>query len=197
MTAWPASFVRLDREVRGPFTPEQLRALAERELITSETEAAADAAGPWIALRESPVCASLFPAHPGFEFKAAVFERVNQPGGPPVDHHALIAAANRPPPSTPGVSPPPVAARNQVLEILQFNRECEKKAGLDELSARPPRSNRRMLDYWILFAIGNGFFGTTLCLGWSNASIMVYSISGLVIFTVGLTWVMYGVMDRY
>lgn len=96
MTVALVSFVRLDHEVRGPFTPDQLRELAERGLITLETEAAADAAGPWIMLRDSPACVEFFAARPGYEFKAGVFERVNQPGGPPVDHRDLIAAANRP-----------------------------------------------------------------------------------------------------
>jgi len=197
MTAWPVSFVRIDNEVRGPLTPDQLRELAEASTITPETEAATDAAGPWMRFCEIPDCIELFPERPQYKFKAALFEQVNRPDAPPVDHQDLIAAANRPPPSIPGRSPPPAAAANQVLEILKFNRECEKRAGLDQLSAQPPRSNRRLLDYWILFALGNGFFGTALWLGWGNASVMVYSISGVALFTGGLTWVMYGVMDRY
>ena len=113
MTVWPVSFVRVDHEVRGPFTPDHLRELAERGLITPEFEAASDAAGPWMTLRDSPAGVEYFAARPGCEFKAGVFERLNQPGGPPVDHRDLIAAANRPPPSTPGVSPPPATAPNQ------------------------------------------------------------------------------------
>ncbi len=197
MTVWPVSFVRIDQEVRGPFTPEQLRALAERGLITLETEAAAGAAGPWMKFCESQVGVDFFANRPGSEFKPEGFERVNQRGGTPVDHRELIAAANRPPPPAAGSPAPPATTPNQIFEILQLNREHEMRAGLHQLSVQPPRSNRRRFDYWILMAVGNGFFGSTLCLGWSNAPVMVYSISGMVIFTAGVTWVMYGVMDRY
>ena len=36
---------------------------------------------------------------------------------------------------------------------------------------------------------GTVFSEATLCLGWGNATVMVYSIWGLAIFTGGLTWV--------
>ena len=40
----------------------------------------------------------------------------------------------------------------------------------------------------------NGFFAWSLFGGWGNP---VFSIAGIVIFSIGITWIMYVVMDRY
>jgi hypothetical protein len=50
---------------------------------------------------------------------------------------------------------------------------------------------------WILLAAVNGFFATTMLIGSGNVVVVVFSLSGIVVCTAGITWVMYGVMDRY
>lgn len=77
-------FVRLNGEVRGPFTPEQLGQLAEVGAITPETEASTIAGGPSVRLKEFPACAALFPGREclGSKAEAKAFETVNGPGGP-------------------------------------------------------------------------------------------------------------------
>ena len=86
---------------------------------------------------------------------------------------------------------------DDVLEILKINRDNERQAGLDQLPVLPPRPNRRRRDYWIMLAIVNGFFAATMLLGRGYVPVVVYSLSGMVLFTAGITWILYGVMDRY
>ena len=81
-------FVRLNGEVRGPFTPEQLGQLAEVGAITAETEVSTSAAGPLVRLQEFPACAALLSGCLGSEAKA--FETVNGPTGHPVELRELM-----------------------------------------------------------------------------------------------------------
>ncbi len=123
---------------------------------------------------------------------------MNRSAAPPVDHRALIAAANRPGPAAKEGEPPRsagVAPRNEVVEILRENARTQ--APFEKPVDLTPRPNRRRLDYLVLMAAGNGLFCLGLVLGWGNPSVMVFSFSGAVIFSGGITWVMYGVMDHY
>ncbi len=185
----PPLFVRLHRETRGPFTLDQLRELAEAGVITPETAASAQAAGPWSPLRDLPDGGGLFRARPQFQFKARDFEAVNRPEAAPVDHRALIAAANQ------GRAPPPggrpAASSNEVVEILQENTRLQLQ------HERPvdltPRPNRRRRDYLIAMTVVNGFFVASLLYGGGG----IFALSGIVICSAGITWIMFGVMDRY
>jgi hypothetical protein len=193
-----ALFLRLNQEVRGPFGPELLAELARSGVITPATEVSASAAGPWILLQAVGDYASIFPVRPAVQFKTKPFERVNRASDVPVDHRALIAAANRPTPSPAAAeSPRPAnpAPPNEVVEILRENARAQ--ARFEKPVDLTPRSNRRRLDYLILMIAGNGFFIWRLIAGWGNPVTMVYSLGSLIILSIGITWVMYGVMDRY
>jgi hypothetical protein len=194
----PAYFVRLNDDIRGPFGWERLKELAETRVITPETEAAENRAGPWVKFMDIPGCSSLFPERIQFQFKAKSFEQVEPRSAPPVDHRELIAAANRQSPSPAGAGPP-VSPRipNELEEILRLNRAREQQAGLDQLKPLPRAPNRRRRDYLILMILFNGFFIWSLVSGRSNPTVVTSSIAGIVIFSAGLSWIMYGVMDRY
>jgi predicted phage tail protein len=113
---------------------------------------------------------------------------------PPVDHRDLIAAANRGRSTAPGFYPPAASkSPTTVEEVLKLNREREHQAGLDVLKPMPRVINRRRRDYWIVLIGGNLFFYFGL-----NA-ISGPAVGGLMAFfyTIGITWVMYGVMDKY
>ena len=194
MSHQPPLFLHLNNEVRGPFNWDQLRELAESGVIMPATESSLSGAGPWTAICEVGDYAEVFPQRTKLQFKATLFERVNQPSDLPVDLHALIAAANRGRPAPPAGSPP-AATRpgNQVEDILRLNREHEKRAGLDQLKPMPPAPNRRRRDYLGLLVGGN----LVILLG-------LYSLGGLalggvlaVVFTLCLTWALYGIMDKY
>jgi hypothetical protein len=81
------------------------------------------------------------------------------------------------------------------MEILRenarFQARTEKPVDLTS------RSNRRRRDYLILMIVVNGFFIWRLIAGWGNPITTLYSLAGLIVFSVGITWVVYGVMDRY
>jgi hypothetical protein len=198
MTPPPAIFVRIDDAVRGPFTPDQLRQLAEVGAITPETGASAQAGGSWLRLQDLPGCAEIFPQSRQFLFKAREFENVNQGPGPRVDLRDVIAAANRPP-AAPAAGPAsvPATAPNEVFDILRQNRARERDAGLDELAPLPPRPNRRRRDFLILLIGGNLLFLTGFLTVPRNVVTVLFAFSGAVFYTASLVWVMYGVMSRY
>ena len=193
-----ALFLRINQEVRGPFSPELLVELARLGVITPATEASANATGPWVSLQAMADCAAIFPVRPETRFRSQTFEDANPASTHPVNVRELIAAANRP------AYPPPIAESPRptglppgidVAEILRENARIQ--AQFEKRVDLTPRSNRRRLDYLIVLAVVNGFFGCCLLASRGNPTIMVYSLSGMVIFSAGITWVMYGVMDRY
>jgi hypothetical protein len=83
-----------------------------------------------------------------------------------------------------------------VHAILRQNRAAEKQAGLNPVIPRPVRSRRRR-EYWQLLALGNALFGLGVWAGRNNAFFFVSAVSGAVIFSVGLTWIMWVVMNDY
>ncbi len=121
-----------------------------------------------------------------FAFKPKEFERVNAP-------RPESAAADAAAPT-----PAPVPAANDVFAIRQELREREKAAGLDELKpADRPNSTRRRRDYWFLLLAGNiAIVGTAAIVG-LNVMTAAFAFSGVVLYSIGLTWIMWSVMDRY
>lgn len=108
-------------------------------------------------------------------------------------------AVNAPRPES-GEPPAPTPALNDVYALRQELRAREIAAGLDTLAppARP-RANRRRRDYWLLMALING---TLLPLAvWGlrtgNAVLFVYALSGAAFASAAVTWVIWGLMDRY
>jgi hypothetical protein len=190
----PPLFLRLNNDVRGPFEWDRLCELAESGVITPATESSARGDGPWTAICDAGDYSGVFPQRAQLQFKARPFEEVNRSSYPPVDHHALIAAANRGRPASPaGVPPAAVQPGNEVEDILRLNREREKQAGLDQLKPAPPGPNRRRRDYLMLLIGGN----LAIILG-------LYAIGGLalggvvaVVYTLSITWALYGIMDKY
>ena len=81
--------------------------------------------------------------------------------------------------------------------ILCDQRKREAALGLDELAPAPPRSHRRTQDYWIMLAGGNALIGAAMALGQFNAVSLVYGGSSAVLYSLGLTWIVWVVMDRY
>lgn len=126
-------YVRVAGEVRGPIGLAQLRDMASVDVITSETEVAPRADGPWARLATLAICAEVFPARRVLGFKAAEFEELNRGTAPAMDPNEAIAQANRPPASFRGreivVSPlgvrgtrddePPNEVQAMVLEVEQ------------------------------------------------------------------------------
>jgi hypothetical protein len=191
-------FLRLDQRIRGPFTPELLAELAQSGVITPATDASPDATGPWMPLQTLGDYAGMFPPRPAFQFRTKPFEHVNHASDPAVDLRTIIAAANRPPPPPATADSPRPAKAPPHIDVAEILRENARiQACFEKPVDLTPRPNRRRLDYLILMIVVNGFLVWRLIAGWGNPVTMLYSVSGLIVFSVGITWVMYGVMDRY
>jgi len=135
-----------------------------------------------------------------YGLKAREFERVNKPEpdapGMNVEDHFRAAAA------PPRRREPPLAttpAENDVHDLLRQNVERERAAGLDRLKSMEPRQSRRKRDFLMLLAAGNGVLLGVLAFGLSegNAFIMGSAGAGMLLFTIGVTWIMWGVMSDY
>lgn len=59
------------------------------------------------------------------------------------------------------------------------------------------RRSRRRRDYWLLMLAGNAVFVAFAGLLPTNIMAVAYSLLGAVIYSAGLTWVMFGVLDDY
>lgn len=80
---------------------------------------------------------------------------------------------------------------NEVHAILQDNLTRANAAGLNDVVVPPKRKSRRKRDYVVSLLVGNAVLlvGTII-----NP---VFGGAGLIIFNVGLTWIMWFVMDDY
>lgn len=106
-----------------------------------------------------------------YKLKAPEFDRVNVPT------------------NTPDAS--------EIHAVLRENLDRANAAGLNEVIERPRRVSRRKRDYWILFFLGNGFFGGALAYFGLSSIPGMFGFGGMVFFTCALTFVMWFVMDEY
>jgi len=192
MAAPTPTYLLLAGNVRGPFTPDQLRLLAVSGVIAPETAAAARREGPWSPMGERPDAAAIFPARREFQFKETEFERVNAAPGPRLEQREQIAAARRDPAKA-GEPPPP--APNDVLDMVR--ETARTGAQYDRPVDLTPRPNRRRFDYWLGMIAVNGLLGGFIILSGHNLVVTLFASSGMVVFSAGFTWLMYGVLRRY
>ena len=144
-----------------------------------------------------------------YKFKPAEFENINGvrrddsllPNQPPpdpgvvqtdkarIDVHDILRAANAAPlASTPA---PRSTEPTEVQALLRENHARANRSGLNQVSAAPPRPTRRRRDYFISLAIGN------LVLLVATVIQPIYGIAGMIIYNLGLTWIMWFVMEPY
>jgi len=119
------------------------------------------------------------PPRRAFVLKPRAFERLNRP------------------PEELAAAPTPLA--NDIFAMQRDLRARERASGRDELAPRPARRSRRRRDFWLMVALLNGLggvaAGTASATG--NLIVLTYALSGMLLGTVGLTWVMWVVMDDY
>ena len=133
-----------------------------------------------------------------FRLKPPEFERANRPAdafgdNAPVDVQQILREANarRPPPTAPG------PAENDVHAMLRDNAARARAQGLNEVIPQRRRPSRRKRDYWLMLVGGNLLVvGAVLGLH-SNVVTLIFGLSAVILFTLGLTWVMWAVMDDY
>jgi hypothetical protein len=106
-----------------------------------------------------------------------------------IEVHDLLQAANAAPPPVRATESKP--ARNDVQRLLRDTHDHARAAGLHELTPKTRRPSKRKRDYWIMFAAGNAALiaGTLVQ--------PVFGGAGLIIFNLGLAWIMWFVLDDY
>ena len=88
------------------------------------------------------------------------------------------------------------SADHDVYAILQHNRAVEQRDGLKEVVLKKTTS-RRKRDYGLLLLSGNLLLAVLAWLGRGNAMVLVCTASGMIVFSLGLTWILWFVMDDY
>lgn len=174
--------------------PELLRELADGGAISGETMAGDTASGPWIPLGQHPAAVGLFEPRPEYGLKATEFDRANM-AGPPVDHRELIRLANQGyPVQVPGAQQSP-RPPNDVEELVRATALAN--AAREAPMTFAPRENRRLRDFLFMILAGDGT-GLILLLVFRHAPLAAFVVMGLMaIYTICLTWIMWGVMGRY
>lgn len=87
---------------------------------------------------------------------------------------------------------------NDVVSIRHELRDREKAEGQDRMEIRK-RKSRRKRDYLLVMTVLNVGFGAVLAYGilHRNPVLMIYAFSGMVLSSVGVTWVMWFIMSDY
>jgi len=148
----------------------------------------------------------LDPPRKYYQLKPREFESVNDPlsstdapGRPPetkkIEVRDLCAQACTPGPVLNTAQK--VSEKNQIHVILHENLARANAAGLNNVTPKPKRRSRRTRDFFLVLVPLDAFFGYAAFGPHSNVGLMAYGVGGMIIATLGLTWVMFFVMDDY
>ena len=136
-----------------------------------------------------------------YGFKEREFKRDNTPSSPPpptAKEHALasghVDSAPRKVPPSGGANR--AADPNDVYAVLEKNRAIEQKFGLNEVQIKEIKSKRQR-DYWLMMLTINPALITIAVLGRHNFIILVSALAGVIVVSIGLTWIMWQVMSKY
>jgi hypothetical protein len=138
-------------------------------------------------------------AHPPQSPPAAGDPGTPDPGPSEINHGRIDVKDLFKHASTPGraLSRKERAEANEVHAVLAANHARANAAGLNEVSLRPRRASRRKRDYWLLLIPVNAFFAFVAFGPYRNPMTFIYGLAGMVLFSIGLTWAMWFVMDDY
>ena len=140
------------------------------------------------------------PPRKNYGFKEREFKRDERPSSasrPPVTTQDLAKLAG--PVAHSGqnkVFTPKPDDPNDIHAVLQQNRGAEKKFGGDDVEIQVIKS-RRKRDYWFLLITGNLAIVVPCVLLGLNPMTFVFGLAGTIIYSLGLTWVMWQVMGKY
>lgn len=89
------------------------------------------------------------------------------------------------------------APANDVQALLQANAAHEAAAGLHALTPQAPRRSRRKRDYWISLIAAYTVIGGAVMLVGPNLISIAFGAAGMLIVTLGLTWIYWFILDKY
>lgn len=185
---------KINDQIAGPYTLEGLESLVYLKRIDPDTLVAREGTGTFLPIRETELAPLLFKnlkapsnaphqwAPPGRENDPEFLNRTRlRLGEAKFERVADQRAPGR---------------KVDVFELLDDIRQTEIDAGLDRIKPKRFRIDRRTKDFWIMLIVGNTvFIGGALCV--PNTMSLVFGFAGSGLFTFGLLWSMYGVMDKY
>jgi hypothetical protein len=135
-----------------------------------------------------------------YEFGERKFKRDNALSSalPPMPTAKDLAVMAGPaaPPATRAKAGPKSDDPNDVFHVLQKNRAVERKFGKDRIDIKEVKS-RRQREFWLLLVGGNLAIIASVVLSSINVVTVIFGLAGLIIFSLGLSWVMWQVMDKY
>ncbi len=188
-------FVQIDGQLRGPFNLEGLESLACLGKITPDSSIRRENESDFAVIKTTPLLAKLFPKY----IERTTPANWGKPGAPTP---ATTSAPSRNPLGFGTAkfervnTAPDVGQKVDVTTMLNEVRQMERDAGLDELKPERFRVSRRTRDFWIMLIAGNALLlGGGIAM--QSLTSLVFAIGGMGLFTFGLLWSMYGVMDRY
>jgi len=134
-----------------------------------------------------------------FRLKPAEFERVNRPAeehgeNAPIDVRQHLRRASGPPPRA---VPTATRTENDVHGHLRTNAAQAESAGLNAVIPQPRRPSRRKRDYWLVLVGGNGLFASAAIFAHRDIVTLVFAFSGIILFSISLTWIMWVLLDDY
>jgi hypothetical protein len=184
---------KIEDRLGGPYTVEGLESLVYLKKITPDTLIAREGTGEFTPIRKSDLGAVLF-KHLSSSAAPRDWAPPSQESNPEFAHRkryrlgeAKFESVNEQNARQPKVD---------VFELLGEVRQAEKDAGRDRLQEGRFKISNRTKDFWIMIAVGN-----LLILGPSiymqNTASIVFGIAGSGLFTFGLLWSMFGVMNKY
>jgi hypothetical protein len=139
------------------------------------------------------------PPRKNYGFKDREFQRDNvraAADAPMPTAQELAKMAGPPTAPAKGSAGPKANDPNDVYAVLEENRTRERQLGKDEIAIKKIKSKRRR-DYLLLLVLGNLAIVTMVALGGFNPISMIFGLAGIIILSLGATWVMWFVMDRY
>lgn len=135
-----------------------------------------------------------------YGFKERAFKRDNAPAteATAVPSASDLAKLAGPPPAfrQKSVSEAKADDPNDVFAARQVNRSHERSQGLDQIEIRKVKS-RKKWDYLIVLVLGNAVIIGVMLVGALNVVSVMFGLSGMIIFNLGVTWAMWQVMGKY
>ena len=139
------------------------------------------------------------PPRKNYGFKDRQFQRDNvraSTDAPMPTAKELAIMAGPPKPGAKGPTGPKATDPNDVFAVLEENRATERRLGKDEIVVKKLKSKRRR-DYLLLLVLGNLLIVALVALGGFNPISMIFGLAGIIMLSLGATWIMWFVMDRY
>lgn len=181
-------------QTRGPFTIEGLESLVYLGQLTPETLIRREDEPALVPVRSTVLRSRLFPkliehtAPDSWEKPDSSAARSQSPSRNPLGFGAAkFERVN---------SAPGLGGRIEVADLLDDVRQMEREAGLDLVKPDRFKISRRTRDFWIMLGTGNAvLLGGGIAM--QSLISLVFAIGGMGLFTFGLLWSMFGVMDNY